>query len=254
MFASLAMVVYFADHLAHSIQVDAIGKRVEHDTLAVVHGRMGRSRKPHPPHPRGRSALTAAKSGYLQTVHPELLLPLATEHRVHIRLRVRVGEHIVAGTTLGWMWTPTPDDRPRPSGVPPRTGRISPHRLRTHAGTGRRVRHPATRRHGLQGTVPRGERPLHRRPGRRPALGDLLRAGRPPARATTSPASHAGLGRSSCPAGGSATTWHHVRADPPLRLAANPRCRWPCSGCWPTAPPSCPTTPRGGPRSANRPT
>ena len=40
MFASLAMVVYFADHLAHSIQVDAIGKRVEHDTLAVVHGRM----------------------------------------------------------------------------------------------------------------------------------------------------------------------------------------------------------------------
>jgi uncharacterized membrane protein len=44
----------------------------------------------------------------LQTVHPEPLLPLATKHHVHIRLRVRVGEHIVAGTTLGWMWTPTP--------------------------------------------------------------------------------------------------------------------------------------------------
>ena len=50
MFASLAMVVYFADHLAHSIQVDAIGKRVEHDTLAVVHGRMGtvEDTAPHP--------------------------------------------------------------------------------------------------------------------------------------------------------------------------------------------------------------
>ena len=35
--------------------------------------------------------MTASKSGYLQTVHPELLLPLATEHHVHIRLRVRVG-------------------------------------------------------------------------------------------------------------------------------------------------------------------
>ena len=41
LFASLAMVVYFADHLAHSIQVDAIGKRVELNTLAVVNGRLG---------------------------------------------------------------------------------------------------------------------------------------------------------------------------------------------------------------------
>jgi uncharacterized membrane protein len=42
LFASLAMVVYFADHLAHSIQIDAIGKLVELDTLAVVNGRLGR--------------------------------------------------------------------------------------------------------------------------------------------------------------------------------------------------------------------
>ena len=55
MFASLAMVVYFADHLAHSIQVDAIGKRVEHDTLAVVHGRMGSVEQNRPdPAARGR--------------------------------------------------------------------------------------------------------------------------------------------------------------------------------------------------------
>ena len=54
MFISLAMVVFFADHLAHSIQVDAIGTRVEQDTLTVVHGRLGRSRTSHPPRPRGR--------------------------------------------------------------------------------------------------------------------------------------------------------------------------------------------------------
>ena len=41
LFATMAMVVYFADHLAHSIQVDAIGARVEKDTLAVVRGRLG---------------------------------------------------------------------------------------------------------------------------------------------------------------------------------------------------------------------
>jgi uncharacterized membrane protein len=42
LFATLAMVVYFAYHLAHSIQIDAIGKRVELDTLAMVNGRLGR--------------------------------------------------------------------------------------------------------------------------------------------------------------------------------------------------------------------
>ncbi|HEY4991634.1 MAG TPA: hypothetical protein VII33_06065 [Nakamurella sp.] len=48
MLASLAMVVYYADHLAHSIQADAIGKRVEQATLVVVHGRWAASRNPPP--------------------------------------------------------------------------------------------------------------------------------------------------------------------------------------------------------------
>ena len=46
MLASLAMVVYYADHLAHSIQADAIGKRVEQATLVVVHGRLGSVEEP----------------------------------------------------------------------------------------------------------------------------------------------------------------------------------------------------------------
>ena len=110
MLASLAMVVYFADHLAHSIQVDAIGKRVEQDTLTVVHRRLGSVEDTAPTPPPWSVPITAAHSGYLQTVHPELLLPPASEHHLHVRLRVRVGEHLVAGTVLGWMWTPHPDD------------------------------------------------------------------------------------------------------------------------------------------------
>ena len=38
LFVSLAAVVFFADHLAHSIQIDAITKRAEQGTLAVVRG------------------------------------------------------------------------------------------------------------------------------------------------------------------------------------------------------------------------
>src|SRR6185437_8367214 len=37
------------------------------------------------------------------------LLDWARRHRLLIRLRVRVGEHVVAGTVLGWAWTVTAD-------------------------------------------------------------------------------------------------------------------------------------------------
>src|SRR6476619_6428068 len=73
LFASMAMVVYFADHLAHSIQVDAIGKRVEHDTVQVVRGRLGNVEVTAPIPPSWAVPLVAGQSGYLQTVHPEWL-------------------------------------------------------------------------------------------------------------------------------------------------------------------------------------
>lgn len=107
MFVSLAMVVYYADHLAHSVQVDAIAKRVETSTLRVVHGHLGIEQASAPTAPPWAVELPSPRSGYLQTVHPQLLLPTASRHHLHVRLRVRVGEHIVAGTVLGWMWAPT---------------------------------------------------------------------------------------------------------------------------------------------------
>jgi uncharacterized membrane protein len=110
LFASMAMVVYFADHLAHSIQVDAIGARVEKDTLAVVRRRLGGIvEEPAPTPPAWAVAIPAARSGYLQAVRPDPLLDWARRHQLVIRLRVRVGEHVVAGTLLGWAWTVTAD-------------------------------------------------------------------------------------------------------------------------------------------------
>ena len=38
LFLTLAMVVFYANHLAHSIQIDSIAKTVEVTTLAVVSG------------------------------------------------------------------------------------------------------------------------------------------------------------------------------------------------------------------------
>ena len=109
LFASLAMVVYFADHLAHSIQVDAIGRRVEAGHPGGGTRRSASMSTPLRTHRSGRCRSPPASSGYLQTVHPEQLLPLASRHHLHVRLRVRVGEHVVAGTPLGWRWHPTAD-------------------------------------------------------------------------------------------------------------------------------------------------
>lgn len=108
LFASLAMVVFFADHLMHSIQIDAITKRVEQATLAVVAHRLG-SVQDSPPVPDRAVPVPAIHSGYVQVVHPAKLLPLASRDFTYLRLCKRVGEHVVAGTPLAWIWHADPE-------------------------------------------------------------------------------------------------------------------------------------------------
>ena len=115
LFASLGMVVYFADHLAHSIQIDAISRLIERNTRRTIMQEEGVPIEEVPPEvPEWAVPLLGKSSGYIQTVHPQLLLPLAAEHGVTLGLRHRVGQHLVAGTVLGWVWTPSPDE-PRPN-------------------------------------------------------------------------------------------------------------------------------------------
>ena len=116
LFASLGMVVFFADHLVHSIQIDAINRRVEHNTRRAL-GRQSEhaSGKPAPRAPDWAVPLTARKTGYVQTIHPELLLPMAVESGVTLCVRPRLGQHVIAGTTIGWVWASSRDlPRPKP--------------------------------------------------------------------------------------------------------------------------------------------
>ncbi|MDP9223017.1 MAG: DUF2254 domain-containing protein [Actinomycetota bacterium] len=117
LFATLGMVVFFADHLAHSIQIDAIMRVVESGTLRVIQGKHGTFEEAPPAVPEWAVPLMAARSGYVQTAHPDKILPLAVTHGVCVLLRPRVGEHVVAGTTLAWIWRPSPDD-PAPDSRP----------------------------------------------------------------------------------------------------------------------------------------
>jgi uncharacterized membrane protein len=104
LFVSLAVVVIFADHLSHSIQIDAIMRRVERETLAVIRSSVHDVEDDAPEPPPWATRLRAAHSGYVQTAHPEALLPVAIRSEAVVRLRRRVGEHVTAGSTIGWVW------------------------------------------------------------------------------------------------------------------------------------------------------
>jgi uncharacterized membrane protein len=57
-------------------------------------------------------AVPVRRSGYVQAVDLRRLLLAATGQRATLRLRVHVGEHVVAGTVLAWAWTTSPDEAP----------------------------------------------------------------------------------------------------------------------------------------------
>jgi len=110
LFVSLGLLVFFADHLVHSIQVDAIMETVQRSTLAVIRDGLLTGGQESPAVPAWAVPVMSRRSGYVQAVHPGTLLPHAARHGVCLRLRPRVGEHVVAGTTLAWIWRASAGD------------------------------------------------------------------------------------------------------------------------------------------------
>jgi uncharacterized membrane protein len=110
LFVSLGLLVYFADHLVHSIQVDAIMRVVERGTLGVIRDGLLPGAQDAPEVPEWAVTVASQRSGYVQSVRPGRLLAEATGHGVCLRLRPRIGEHVVAGTTLAWIWHSSPRD------------------------------------------------------------------------------------------------------------------------------------------------
>jgi uncharacterized membrane protein len=119
LFICLGLLVFFADHLAHSIQIDAIMGVVLRDTITVINTRMLAGGGRAPPVPEDAAVVPAQQSGYVQTVDPQRLLEAARQHRIWLRLRPRVGEHVVAGTPIGWIWSAVTGQPPDPSVLQP---------------------------------------------------------------------------------------------------------------------------------------
>jgi uncharacterized membrane protein len=110
LFISLGLLVFFADHLVHSIQVDSIMDMVQRSTIAVIRDGLFAGSQDAPDVPEWAVPIASQRSGYVQLVRPRRLLSQAAEHGVCLRLRPRVGEHVVAGTTLAWIWRASPAD------------------------------------------------------------------------------------------------------------------------------------------------
>jgi uncharacterized membrane protein len=113
-FASLAVLVWFLNHLARSIQIDVILQVAEHNTLGVISSlppQVGAAKAPKPP-PEAES-LASPVSGYVQTEHPEQLLYAAKAADRTVVLLPRVGEHVVAGQPLAHVWPKPVESRLR---------------------------------------------------------------------------------------------------------------------------------------------
>jgi uncharacterized membrane protein len=111
LFVTLGMVVYFADHLAHSLQIDRITHVVQVSTLEVVRTSPGTVETDRPVPPAWAVPIPAYRSGYVETAAPARLLPLAVRDRLTVLVVPWVGQHVVEGTPLAWAWTPSAADR-----------------------------------------------------------------------------------------------------------------------------------------------
>ena len=108
LFLTLGALVYEVHHISHAMQVDQIMRQIQQHTTVVVEERLpGGDDDEMVSAPTDAVAVPAPWSGYLQTVNPESAVRYAAAHSVHIRYTRRVGQHIVAGSPLAWVWTDT---------------------------------------------------------------------------------------------------------------------------------------------------
>lgn len=112
LFVDLALLVFFADHLAHSVQVDAIMRTVERAALRVIAAQGVDGPEAAPAVPARARVVLAGRSGYVQAVNQDRLLAVARAHGLSVRLRPMVGDHVVAGSVLAWVWWAAPEDAP----------------------------------------------------------------------------------------------------------------------------------------------
>jgi uncharacterized membrane protein len=118
---SIGALVFFVNHMVRSIQIDAVLARISAATAQAIAKQppgIGRrsgeadSGGPGLDPPPWALELRTQHSGYVQTIYPEILLPAALAQDVTLRLAMSVGDHVVTGTPLAWVWRTSPEQPP----------------------------------------------------------------------------------------------------------------------------------------------
>jgi uncharacterized membrane protein len=107
--------VYFVHHISHSIQIDEVMAGVERTTLHVVERDLptvGVTNEPQPAAPPWAVSVAAHASGYVQTIRPERLVSRAVAGDLVCALVPMVGEHVIVGEPLAWLWRTSPEEAP----------------------------------------------------------------------------------------------------------------------------------------------
>lgn len=110
----IGLLVFFTHHLVQRLRLETIIGDVTNRTLRAID-------ETHPPDhaelddgrvPDGAVSVPARRSGYIQAASLAALAGAAAEHGVHLRVRLRVGDFLVDGTTAAWVWRQDGDADP----------------------------------------------------------------------------------------------------------------------------------------------
>ena len=104
LFVSVAAVIAFADHLAHSLQIDSILAVSTRGTLRAIDAAREGTEEAPPVRPDHAVPIPALRSGYLQLLTPGDLLRYVEEQGVTVELIPRLGDYVVAGTPVAHLW------------------------------------------------------------------------------------------------------------------------------------------------------
>jgi len=117
LFLSLVALIFFLDHLAHSIQIDRLMGVIQRATAGLINQEPpglcpgsgpGKAAAP----PVWAVTIPAYTDGYVQTVHPEPLLRIADQLQATVQIALVVGEHVVAGRPIAHAWRTSPEQTP----------------------------------------------------------------------------------------------------------------------------------------------
>lgn len=110
-FVAIGFLIFFIHHIAASIQATSIIESAARETLTVIDrlfpARAGRSAPadgaddlPPPAANGARASVPAARSGYVQRVQTEVLVRLAEQRDLVVRMEKGIGEFVVEGAAL----------------------------------------------------------------------------------------------------------------------------------------------------------